>query len=141
MKKRIIAVIGVVFLMTMVITTFAAQSRYQADLLQVKLGIPRAGSVTARREGEGIVEVLEDGACQAALSFSGEDWVGVIPLRRGDAATISIADSVTHGEVAGLLPGKDGSISLLIQWKSKPRRYLRCCRAPRFNMMELISCG
>ena len=115
MKKKIIVVIGLLFLAGMVVTTFVAQRRYQAGLPLVEMGIPHPGSVTVRREGEGIVEVLENGICQATLSFSSEDWVGVMPFCRGDAATVSAADSIAHGEVTGFLPGKNGEISLLIQ--------------------------
>lgn len=118
MKKKIIAAIGLLFLTGMVVTTFVAHSRYQADLPQVKLGIPRPGVVTVRREGEGIVEVREDGSYQTTLTFSAEEWVGVILFARGDAATVSSADSVAHGEVAGFLPGKDGTIGFLIQFSS-----------------------
>lgn len=118
MKKKIIVVIGLLFLAGMVVTTFVAQRRYQAGLPLVEMGISRSGSVTVRREGEGIVEVLESGVCQTTLSFSSEDWVGAIPFRRGDAATVSAADSIAHGEVAGFLPGKDGTISFLIQFQS-----------------------
>ena len=118
MKKKIIVVIGLLFLAGMVVTTFVAQSRYQAGLPLVEMGIPRSGSVTVRREGEGIVEVLENGVCQTTLSFSSEDWVGAIPFRRGDAATVSTADSIAHGEVTGLLPGKDGTFNFLIQFHS-----------------------
>ena len=114
MKKKIVVLAGVLFLLVMTAATLVAQNRYQASLPEVTLGIPRSGAVTVRHEVSGTAEGREDGTYQTAITFSRGEWTGAIPFTRGDAVTVELGNRVVQGEVVSFLPGEDGAICFLI---------------------------